>query len=166
MPVAATGIVAVLLTTFPIFMMTGVTHPATPCGTSAYTVSTDEQQAFRPRYRIFAGFAPMYTSSGTLVRSPPFAALVSSSGTGPSPVPQNTTMSPGFAAAVGESSVVPTNAIASPVPLWLMVNMPKLFWTTVMGAGALVCPLKVTVTLPVPTGVDDGRIAATCAASA
>ena len=74
--------------------------------------------------------------------SPPAAATLSSPVTGPNPVPQNTTVFPGFAAALGESSVVPfKKAMASPAPSWLMVNIPKLLATIVMGADALVCPL-------------------------
>jgi hypothetical protein len=39
--------------------------------------------------------------------------------------------------------------------------MPALFCTTVIGAGALVAPLYVTVTVPLPTGVFDGNRPAT-----
>src|SRR5579884_716418 len=46
-----------------------------------------------------------------------------------------------------------------PVPASLMVKIPKLPATTVIGAGALVWPRYVTVTVPVPAGTVEGRMA-------
>src|SRR5260370_4647156 len=98
---------------------------------------------------------------GTAVMSACCAALVSSKVTGPRPVPQSATVSPGLAALEGVAKPLPSVAMASPAPDWLAVKTPKLFCTTVIGAVALVRPLYVTVTVPRPAGVDDGRIAAT-----
>src|SRR5574340_1629728 len=49
--------------------------------------------------------------------------------------------------------------MAGPLPAWLTVKVPKAPFTTWIGAEALVWPLKVTVIVPSPAGVFDGRIA-------
>ena len=63
--------------------------------------------------------------------------------------------------AVPELPETPTSAAAAPNPFCGRVKMPKLAGVTWMGRPAPVRPLYVTVTVPLPAGVREGKIAAT-----
>src|SRR6478752_7514563 len=109
----------------------------------------------------------MKTFSGMLFRSTCCAGCDSSPETAPSPVAHNVTVSPGLGALLGETTLLVAGrvATASPEPVVFRVNTPTLLATTVIGAVELAEPLYVTVRVPVPAGVLDGRIAAICVAS-
>src|SRR4029453_11856323 len=129
--------------------------------------STPEQHALRPRNSTLAGWPAMKTFSGMLVRSACCAGCDSSPETAPSPVAHNVIISPGFGALVGETTVLVAGSVAtaSPEPVVFRVNTPILFGTPTVGTVALSRPLYVTVIVPVPAGVLEGRMPAICAAS-
>src|SRR5579883_277343 len=92
---------------------------------------------------------------------------------GPSPVPQRVRVSPFLAGPARRKErswtrllMLYLTSVTTPGPLPPEFNAkaPKELCTTVTGAGWLVCPLKVTVICPVPTGAFEGIMAFTCAA--
>src|SRR5437899_2702016 len=122
------------------------------------------QQAVRPAETTGTCLVPSHNVA--LAPGPPVAPLwVSSPEMAPRPVPASITVWPDCAGCAGEmSDVVPSpptlNASAGPKPPGVLVKIPKADVTTVMGAVEVV-PELFTVTVPVPTGVAEGRIAST-----
>src|SRR5580658_2358565 len=82
-------------------------------------------------------------------------------GSAPTPEPHRMISWPGLAEFVSPKEL-PLASVTTPepVPVPYNVSSPSALATTCIGAGALRVPLYVTVMVPFPTGVEDGRTAA------
>src|SRR5581483_4769724 len=127
-----------------------------------YVGSSPVQQAPRPIGAACTCWLPTQTITftGGIPEAP---VCVSSPAMAPSPVPAMVTVCPGIAGLDGlTSEVVPSPAVvkatACPYPPGTMVAIPKAAGTTVMLDWAESAPF-VTVIVPAPTGVFEGRIA-------
>src|SRR2546425_8531960 len=99
---------------------------------------------------------PTYTSAGT-VRLPTGGAFASLPLIAPRPVPQMNSRSPACAALINVLTLKFGSVnTPGPEPCWLMLKIPNAFARIVIGTGALVWLLKVTVIVPLPVGVFDG----------